>query len=34
MPLSRDDDLTVQQINRGWALLGFVVAGALLSPLV
>ena len=34
MPLSRDDDLTVQHIDRGWALLGFVVAGALLSTLV
>src|SRR5918992_5517112 len=32
--LSRDDYLTVQQIYRGWALLGFVVAGALLSTLV
>ena len=29
--LSREDYLTVQQIYRGWALLGFVVAGALLS---
>jgi len=32
--LSRVDYLTVQQIYRGWALLGFVVAGALLSTLV
>jgi hypothetical protein len=32
--LSRDDYLIVQQIYRGWALLGFVVAGALLSTLV
>lgn len=32
--LSRDDYLTVQQIYRGWALLGFVVAGALLSTLI
>jgi hypothetical protein len=32
--LSRDDYLTVQQIYRGWALLGFVVAGALVSTLV
>jgi hypothetical protein len=31
--LSRDAYLTVQQIYRGWALLGFVVAGALLSTL-
>jgi ribose/xylose/arabinose/galactoside ABC-type transport system permease subunit len=31
--LSRDDYLIVQQIYRGWALLGFVVAGALLSTL-
>lgn len=28
MPLSHDDYLTVQQIYRGWALLGFVVVGA------
>jgi Domain of unknown function (DUF1772) len=34
MPLSPDAYLTVQQIYRGWALLGFVVAGALLSTLV
>lgn len=34
MPLSQDAYLTVQQIYRGWALLGFVVAGALLSTLV
>ena len=32
--LSRDDYLTVQQIYKGWALLGFVVAGALLSTLL
>ncbi len=32
--LSRDDYLTVQHIYRGWALLGFVVAGALLSTLL
>jgi hypothetical protein len=31
--LSREDYLTVQQIYRGWALLGFVVVGALLSTL-
>src|SRR4029450_11839682 len=33
MPLSPDAYPTVQQIYRGWALLGFVVAGALLSTL-
>lgn len=32
--LSREDYLTVQQIYRGWALLGFVVVGALLSNLI
>jgi len=32
--LPRADYLTVQQIYRGWALLGFVVAGALLSTLI
>lgn len=32
--LSRDEYLTVQQIYRGWALLGSVVYGALLSTLV
>jgi hypothetical protein len=32
--LSREDYLTVQQLYRGWALLGFVVAGALLSNLI
>src|SRR5687768_14629533 len=32
--LSRDDYMTVQQIYRGRALLGFVVAGALLSTLI
>lgn len=31
--LSREEYLTVQQIYRGWALLGIVVAGALLSTL-
>lgn len=34
MPLSHDAYLTVQQLYRGWALLGFVVAGALLSTLM
>jgi hypothetical protein len=34
MNLSREDYLTVQQIYRGWALLGFVVAGALFSNLI
>jgi hypothetical protein len=29
--LPREDYLTVQQIYRGWALLGFVVVGALLA---
>ena len=32
--LSGGDYLTVQQIYRGWALLGFVVTAALLSTLV
>jgi hypothetical protein len=32
--LPREDYLTVQQIYRGWALLGIVVAGALLSTLI
>jgi exosortase/archaeosortase len=32
--LPREDYLTVQQIYRGWALLGVVVVGALLSTLV
>jgi len=32
--LARDNYLIVQQIYRGWALLGFVVAGALLSTLL
>jgi hypothetical protein len=32
--LAREEYLTVQQIYRGWALLGIVVAGALLSTLV
>ena len=31
--LAREDYLTVQQIYRGWALLGIVVGGALLSTL-
>ena len=31
--LPHDDYLTVQQIYRGWALLGFVVAGALCATL-
>lgn len=34
MGLSRDEYLIVQQIYRGWAWLGLVVAGALLSTLV
>ena len=33
MGLSRDEYLVVQQIYRGWALLGIVVFGALLSTL-
>ena len=32
--LPREDYLTVQQIYRGWALLGIPVAGALISTLV
>ena len=32
--LSRADYLTVQQIYRGWALLGIIVGGALVSSLV
>lgn len=32
--LSRADYLTVQKIYSGWALLGFVVVGALLSTLI
>ena len=32
--LSRDDYLIVQQIYRGWALLGVVVLGALTSTLI
>lgn len=32
--LSRDDYLTVQQIYRGWALLGIAVVGALVSTAV
>jgi hypothetical protein len=31
MTLSHDDYLTVQQIYRGWALLGFIVVGALVA---
>ena len=31
--MSANDYLVVQQIYRGWALLGFVIAGALLSTL-
>lgn len=31
MGLSREDYLTVQQIYRGWALLGFAVVGALMA---
>jgi hypothetical protein len=31
MLLARDDYLTVQQIYRGWALLGIVIVGALLT---
>ena len=31
--LSREDYLNVQQIYRGWALLGFVVVGAFISTL-
>jgi hypothetical protein len=31
MALSHDDYLTVQQIYRGWALLGIVVVGALVA---
>ena len=34
MALSREDYLTVQQIYRGWALLGIVVVGALVSTAV
>jgi hypothetical protein len=34
MGLSRDDYLTVQQIYRGWALLGIIVAAALMSSLL
>jgi hypothetical protein len=32
--LSRENYLTVQQIYRGWALLGIVIFGSLLSTLV
>ena len=31
MSLSHDDYLTVQQIYRGWAFLGFIVVGALVA---
>lgn len=31
MGLGREDYLTVQQIYRGWALLGFVIFGALIA---
>ncbi len=34
MRLSREDYLTVQQIYRGWALLGIAVVGALVSTAV
>jgi hypothetical protein len=34
MRLSRDDYLVVQQIYRGWALLGVVVVGALVTTLL
>ena len=34
MTLSRDEYFIVQQIYRGWALLGVVVIGALLSTLI
>jgi Domain of unknown function (DUF1772) len=34
MTLSRDEYFIVQQIYRGWALLGFVVVGALLSTMI
>jgi ABC-type cobalamin transport system permease subunit len=34
MDLSRDDYLTVQQIYRGWALLGIALIGALIVTLV
>lgn len=33
MSLSRENYLTVQQIYRGWALVGFIVGAALISPL-
>ncbi|HET9529465.1 MAG TPA: DUF1772 domain-containing protein [Blastocatellia bacterium] len=32
--LSREDYLTVQQIYRGWALLGIVIFGSLISTLI
>lgn len=34
MDLSREDYLTVQQIYRGWALLGIPIFGALVSTAV
>ena len=34
LPLSREDYLTVQQIYRGWALLGVVVVGALVATVL
>jgi mannose/fructose/N-acetylgalactosamine-specific phosphotransferase system component IID len=34
MPLSREQYLTVQQIYRGWALLGIVVVGALVTTVM
>jgi hypothetical protein len=34
MTLSREEYLTVQQIYRGWALLGIVIFGALFATLV
>jgi hypothetical protein len=34
LTLSRDDYRTVQQIYRGWSLLGFVVVAALLATLL
>jgi hypothetical protein len=34
MRLSRDDYLTVQQIYRGWALLGVVAVGALVTTVL
>lgn len=34
MKLSREDYLIVQQIYRGWALLGIIIIGALISTLI